>query len=144
MPDIAGLIVAALSTDYPRMARQARRNLILWSAVAILGLTAYVGAVAALAVYLSSIAGAAAALLTVAAGALTLALVLVAAILIGNRREREWQRRRAQSARAASMVNLGITALPLVLRARPLPSLAVAALAAFVVGLVMTGKKTDD
>lgn len=136
MVGLSGLVTAALTTDYGRVARQAQRNLILGAMVGILLITAYVGGVGALAFYLSTVAGPAVALLVIALGALAFALVLLAAILVSNRREREIQRRRAQAARSSALVNVGLSALPILLRARPLPSLGIAALAAFVVGLM--------
>lgn len=136
MTGLYGLVTAALTTDYGRVARQAQRNLILGSMVGLLLLTAYVGGVGALAFYLSTVAGPAVALLVIALGALAFALVLLAAILVSNRREREIQRRRAQAARSSALVNVGLSALPILLRARPLPSLVIAAAAAFAVGLM--------
>lgn len=136
MAGLSGLVTAALTTDYGRVARQAQRNLILGAMVGLLLLTAYMGGVGALAFYLSTVAGPAVALLVIALGALAFALVLLAAILVSNRREREIQRRRAQAARSSALVNVGLSALPILLRARPLPSLVIAAVAAFAVGMM--------
>lgn len=121
------LLASFIATDVAAMKRKLRRNAILYGVAFILFLTTYVLLVAALAVHLGTLWGMPVALLVVAGGALLLGLVLMACVAIANSAQ---ERRRREAAAANSNKALAITAavsaLPLLLKSKPLLLMAAA------------------
>lgn len=121
MTGLGPLLASLAAMDIAAFARKLKRNAILYAFVLLFLLTAYGLAVAALAVYLAGIWGPPIALLAVAGGALLLALILYLCVVIANASE---QRRKRESAASNSskalMMTAALTALPLLVKSRPL------------------------
>ncbi|MCQ1570915.1 hypothetical protein NFO65_09195 [Neorhizobium galegae] len=119
MASLAAMDVAAFT-------RRLKRNAILYALVLLFLLTAYGLLVAALAVYLAGIWGPPMALLAVAGGALVLALAVYMCVVIANGAEQRRKREAAASnSSKALMMTAALTALPLLVKSRPLLLVAV-------------------
>ncbi|KAB1124039.1 hypothetical protein [Neorhizobium galegae] len=119
MASLAAMDVAAFT-------RRLKRNAILYALVLLFLLTAYGLLVAALAVYLAGIWGPLMALLAVAGGALVLALAVYLCVVIANGVEQRRKREAAASnSSKALMMTAALTALPLLVKSRPLLLVAV-------------------
>jgi Ca2+/Na+ antiporter len=133
MAGLGPLLASLAAMDVAAFTRRLKRNAILYAMVLLFLLTAYGLLVAALAVYLASIWGAPMALLAVAGGALVLALAVYLWVVIANGAE---QRRKREAAASNSSKAAALTALPLLVKSRPL------LLAAVVGGLGFLATKT--
>ncbi|MGK6311764.1 hypothetical protein [Neorhizobium sp. DT-125] len=128
MAGLGPLLASLAAMDVAAFTRRLKRNAILYALALVFLLTAYALAVAALAIQLGSLWGMPIALLVVAGGALVLALVMYLWIVMENRAEaRRKQAAAASSSSKALMVTAAISALPLVMKSRPLLLASVAA-----------------
>lgn len=121
MTGLGPLLAALAAVDIAAFTHRLKRNAVLYAFALIFLLTAYALAVAALAVYLGQIWGLPTALLAVAGGALALALVMYLWVVLENRAED--RRKRAAAAANSSkalMATAAISALPLIMKSRPL------------------------
>lgn len=147
MAGLGPLLASLVAMDVAAFTRRLKRNAILYAFMLVFLLTAYALAVAALAVYLGQMWGLPMALLAVAGGALVLALVVLLWVTMENRAE---ERRKREAAAANSnkalMVTAAISALPLVMKSRPLLLVAVAAGVGFLLTRNMgaVSRDTDD
>lgn len=119
------LLASFIATDVAAMKRKFRRNAILYGIALVLFLTTYVLLVTALAVYLGTLWGTLAALLVAAGGAFLLGLIILACVAIANSAE-EKRRREAAAANSnkALAVTAAVSALPILMRSKPLLLLA--------------------
>jgi ABC-type Na+ efflux pump permease subunit len=137
MTGLGPLLASLAAMDIAAFTRKLKRNAILYAFVLLFLLTAYGLAVAALALYLAGIWGPPIALLAVAGGALVLALILYLSVAIANASEQRRKREAAASnSSKALMMTAALTALPLLVKSRPL------LLAAVVGGLGFLATKT--
>nr|WP_250809947.1 hypothetical protein [Neorhizobium tomejilense] len=137
MAGLGPLLASLAAMDVAAFTRRLKRDAILYAMVLLFLLTAYGLLVAALAVYLASIWGAQMALLAVAGGALVLALAVYLWVVIANGAEQRRKREAAASnSSKALMMTAALTALPLLVKSRPL------LLAAVVGGLGFLATKT--
>ena len=115
------VLASFAAVDIATFTRKLKRNAVLYSVALLFLLTAYVLAVTALAVYLGQIWGLPAALLSVAGGALLLAIIMVIWASAANRAE-ERRKREAASGNSsrALMITAALSALPLVMKSKPL------------------------
>ncbi|WP_152601197.1 hypothetical protein [Rhizobium sp. YS-1r] len=128
MAGLGPLLASLVAMDVAAFARRLKRNAILYAFMLVFLLTAYVLAVAALAVYLGQMWGLPMALLAVAGGALVLAFIVLLWVMMENRAEEKRKREAAAaSSNKALMVTAAISALPLVMKSRPLLLVGVAA-----------------
>jgi hypothetical protein len=127
MTALGPLLASFIATDVAAMKRRFRRNAILYGIALVLFLTTYVLLVAALAVYLGTLWGTLAALLVMAGGALLLALIMLGCVAIANSAE-EKRRRQAAAANSnrALAMTAAVSALPILMKSKPLLLLAVA------------------
>jgi hypothetical protein len=125
MTALGPLLASFIAMDVAAMKRKFKRNAILYGVAIVFFLTTYVLLVAALAVYLGTLWGTPMALLAMAGGALVLALFLVACVAIANGAEqKKKQRVAAANSNRALAVTAAISALPLLVRSKPLMLLA--------------------
>lgn len=124
MGGLAPLLASLLATDLRGFAQRTKRNAIIYAIVGLFLLTAYGTAVAALAVWLATKVSLAAALGIVALGALALALFLILFVMLKNRAE-EKRRREAAAGNRAVMVTAALSALPILMKSRPLMAAAI-------------------
>lgn len=124
MGGLAPLLATLLATDVRGFAQRTKRNVTLYAIVGLFVLTAYGTGVAALAVYLARKIGPVSALGTVAGASLLVALVIVLFISIKNNAD-EKRRREAASGSRAMMLTAAVTALPLLIKSRPLMAAAI-------------------
>lgn len=121
------LLASFIATDVAAMKRRFRRTAILYGIAAAFLTTAYVLLVAALAVHLGERWGLPMALLVIAGAMIVLALVVIAILMALNAAD---ERRKRQAAAANSQKALAMTAavsaLPLLMKSKPLMLLAVA------------------
>ncbi|MFB9949401.1 hypothetical protein ACFFP0_11110 [Rhizobium puerariae] len=147
MAGLGPLLASLAAIDIAAFTERLKRNAVLYAFAMVFLLTAYVLAVAALAVYLGQMWGLPVALLVVAGGALVLAFVMLVWIAMENRAE---ERRRREAAAANSskalMVTAALSALPLVLKSRPLLLASVAAGLGFLLmrNMGSASSQTDD
>ncbi|EUB97956.1 hypothetical protein PMI07_000516 [Rhizobium sp. CF080] len=121
MTGLGPLLASLAAMDIAAFARKLKRNAMLYAFVLLFLLTAYGLAVAALAVYLAGIWGPPIALLAVAGGALLLALIFYLCVVIANASEQRRKREAAASnSSKALMMTAALTALPLLVKSRPL------------------------
>jgi len=125
MTALGPLLASFISMDVAALKRRMRRNAIFYGIASIFLLTTYVLLVAALAVYLGGLWGTPMALLVMAGGALVLALIMVACVAIANGVEEKRRREAAavNSNRALAMT-AAVSALPLLMKSKPLMLLA--------------------
>jgi small neutral amino acid transporter SnatA (MarC family) len=121
MAGLGPLLASLAAMDVAAFTRRLRRNAILYALVLLFLLTAYGLLVAALAVYLAGIWGTSMALLAVAGGALVLAFAVYLGVVIANGAEQRRKRDAAASnSSKALMMTAALTALPLLVKSRPL------------------------
>jgi uncharacterized membrane protein (DUF485 family) len=122
------LLASFIAMDLAALKRKMKRNVALYGIAGLFLLTAYSLLVAALAVYLGRFWGAPVALLIVGVAALVLALIMVAIVVMANSAEEQRKRElaAAQSSRALAMT-AAVSAAPMVMKARPLPLILLAA-----------------
>ncbi|WP_051903758.1 hypothetical protein [Neorhizobium vignae] len=121
MAGLGPLLASLAAMDVAAFTRRLRRNAILYALVLLFVLTAYGLLVAALAVYLAGIWGTSMALLAVAGGALVLAFAVYLGVVIANGAEQRRKRDAAASnSSKALMMTAALTALPLLVKSRPL------------------------
>ncbi|WP_105385933.1 hypothetical protein [Neorhizobium alkalisoli] len=122
------LLASLAAIDIAAFMSRFRRNAILYGFALLFLLTAYALAIAALAVYLGGLWGLPTALLVVAGGALVLALFMYVAVVTANRAEARRKREvAAANSSKALMATAALSALPLVIKSRPLLFVSVAA-----------------
>lgn len=121
------VLASFAAVDIATFTRKLKRNALLYSVALLFLLTAYVLAVAALAIYLGQTLGLPIALLSVAGGAFFLALILMIWASAANRAE-ERRKREAASANSskALMMTAALSALPAVIKSKPLLMLSAA------------------
>lgn len=121
MAGIGPVLASLAAMDIAAFSRKLKRNAILYAFALIFILTAYVLGVAALAVHLGQMWGLPIALLVVAGGALVLGIFMILWVVLANKAE---ERRRRQAAAANSskalMVTAALSALPMIVKSRPL------------------------
>jgi nitrate reductase NapE component len=126
MAGLGPLLASLAAMDVAAFTRRLKRNAVLYALVLLFLLTAYGLLVAALAVYLAGIWGPPMALLAVAGGALVLAFVVYLCAVIANGAEQRRKREAAASnSSKALMMTAALTALPLLIKSRPLLLVAV-------------------
>ncbi|MDQ0136397.1 uncharacterized membrane protein YhaH (DUF805 family) [Neorhizobium galegae] len=126
MAGLGPLLASLAAMDVAAFTRRLKRNAFLYALVLLFLLTAYGLLVAALAVYLAGIWGAPMALVAVAGGALVLAFVVYLCVAIANGAEQRRKREAAASnSSKALMMTAVLTALPLLVKSRPLLLVAV-------------------
>ncbi|CDZ25962.1 hypothetical protein [Neorhizobium galegae] len=126
MAGLGPLLASLAAMDVAAFTRRLKRNAVLYALVLLFLLTAYGLLVAALAVYLASIWGPPMALLAVAGGALVLAFIVYLCAVIANASEQRRKREAAASnSSKALMMTAALTALPLLVKSRPLLLVAV-------------------
>lgn len=126
MTGLGPLLASLAAMDIAAFTRKLKRNAILYAFVLLFLLTAYGLAVAALAVYLAGIWGAPVALLAATGGALFLALIMYLCVVVANASEQRRKREAAASnSSKALMMTAALTALPLLVKSRPLLLVAV-------------------
>ncbi len=134
MTGLGPLLASFAAMDVAAFTRKLKRNAILYAFALVFLLTAYALAVAALAVYLGQIWGLPIALLSVAGGALVLGLFMFIWVALANRAE---ERRKREAAAANSskalMLTAALSALPIIIKSRPLLLASVAAGLGFLV-----------
>lgn len=143
---LAPILASLLAVDVHAMTKRLRRNAVLYAIAGLFLLTAYAAGVTALAVYLATKMHPAAAVGVVALAALVVAMVFFLAIMIGNRAEAR-RRRKAAAANSgkAMMLTAAMSALPLVIRSKPLVAVAVAGgLAMFAGSMLGGGSRSSD
>ncbi|MGK9053948.1 hypothetical protein [Neorhizobium petrolearium] len=121
MAGLGPLLASLAAMDVAAFTRRLKRNVILYALALIFLLTAYALGVAALAIQLGSLWGMPIALLVVAGGALVLALIMYLWVVMENRAEARRKREAAASSSSkALMVTAAISALPVIMKSRPL------------------------
>ncbi|WP_117192277.1 hypothetical protein [Rhizobium terrae] len=134
MTGLGPLLASLAAMDIAAFISKLKRNAILYAIALVFLLTAYALAVAALAVYLGQIWGLPVALLAVAGGALVLGLVIILwAALANHAEERRKREAAASNSSKALMLTAALSALPLVIKSRPLLMASVAAGLGFLV-----------
>jgi hypothetical protein len=125
MTGLGPLLASFIAMDLAAMKRRLRRNAILYGIAILFLLTTYGLLVAALAVWLGSIWGLPMALLVMAGGAMALALVTIASVSLANS-SAERKRREAAAANSsrALAVTAAVSALPILMKSKPLLLLA--------------------
>jgi len=120
------LLTSFIAMDVAALKRKIRRNAILYGIAAAFLWTAYGLLVAALAVYLGERWGLPIAMLVVAGGMIVMALFILACVMILNAAEERRKKRvaAANSQRALAMT-AAVSALPLLMKSKPLLLLAV-------------------
>ncbi|WP_377296745.1 hypothetical protein [Rhizobium sp. SGZ-381] len=124
MGGLAPLIASLVSMDMRSTVHRLRRNTVLYAIAALFVLTAYGAGVAAFAVYLATMMSIAAALGIVALLALAVALLVFSIVLLKNRAD-ERRRREQAAGNRALMITAAVSALPILLKSRPLAAAAV-------------------
>ncbi|TWF52105.1 hypothetical protein [Neorhizobium alkalisoli] len=122
------LLASLVAVDMGSMKRRIRRNAILYGIAFAFFLTAYCLLVTALALYLGERWGLSIALLAIAGGMIVLALILIGSAAIANSMEAKRRREAAQAASAqAMMVTAALSAVPSVIKSKPLMAVTIAA-----------------
>jgi hypothetical protein len=134
MTGLGPLLASLAALDIASLTARLKRNAVLYGFALIFLFTAYVLLVAALAVYLGQTWGMPVALVVVAGGALLLGLIMFLWVALANRAE---QRRKRVAAAAggnkALMMTAALSALPVLVKSRPLLLASVAAGLGFLV-----------
>jgi ABC-type Na+ efflux pump permease subunit len=134
MTGLGPILASFAAMDIAAFRRKMKRNVFLYAFAILFLLTAYVLAVAALAIHLGQMWGLPVALLSVAGGALVLGLFMFLWVAMANRAE---ERRKREAAAANSskalMVTAALSALPMLVKSRPLMLASVAAGLGFLV-----------
>jgi uncharacterized protein with PQ loop repeat len=121
------LVASFIAMDVAAMKRKIRRNAILYGIAAAFLWTAYGLLVAALAIHLGERWGLPIAMLVIAGGMIVMALFIIAIVMMLNAAEERRKRREAaaNSQRALAMT-AAVSALPLLMKSKPLMLLAIA------------------
>ncbi|MGE7367523.1 hypothetical protein ACQKKX_00420 [Neorhizobium sp. NPDC001467] len=140
MGGLAPIVASLLAVDIHAFTKRLRRNAVLYAIAGFFMLTAYAAGVTAFGIYLATMMHPAVAAAVVAFAAFIVALIFFAAVMLANRAE-EKRKRQAAAANSgkAMMVTAAITALPMVIRSRPLAAVAIAGGLAMVLGRTFTG-----
>ncbi len=144
MGGLAPILASLLAVDIHAFTKRIRRNAILYAIAGFFMLTAYAAGVTALGIYLATMMDPAAAAAVVAFAAFIVALIFFCAVMISNRAE-EKRRRQAAAANSgkAMMLTAAMTALPMVIRSKPLAAVAIAGGLALVLGKTLGGGPGD-
>ncbi|WP_312222378.1 hypothetical protein [Rhizobium rhizoryzae] len=124
MGALAPLLASLLTSDVRGFAQRTKRNVILYAIAALFALTAYGTGIAALAVYLARKIGPVTALASVAGGSLLIVLIILLAVSIKNKAD-EKRRREAAAGSRAMMLTAAVSALPLLVKSKPLMAAAI-------------------
>jgi len=128
MTGLGPLLASLAAVDIAAFTRKLKRNAILYAFALVFLLTAYALAVAALAIYLGQMWGLPIALLVVAGGALVLGLFMFLWVALANRAEERRKREAAATnSSKALMMTAALSALPILIKSRPLLLASVAA-----------------
>lgn len=142
MMRLAPLLASFAAMDVATLTHRLKRNAVFYGLAMLFLLTAYILAVAALAVRLGQIWGLPIALIVIAGGSLVLAGVLMLWVSAISRAEARRKRETAASQSSkALMLTAGLSALPLIIKSRPL---LLAATAAGIGFLAMRGSGRPD
>lgn len=145
MGGLAPILASLLAVDIGAFTKRMRRNAVLYAIAGFFMLTAYVAGVTALGIYLATMMHPAAAAAVVAFAAFIVALIFFLAIMLSNRAE---QKRRRQAAAAnsgkAMMLTAAMSALPMVIRSKPLAAVAIAGGLAMVLGKTLGGSGSSN
>lgn len=134
MTGLGPLLASLAAMDIAAFTRKLKRNAILYAFALVFLLTAYALAVAALAVYLGQVWGLPVALLAVAGCALVLGLFMFIWVALANRAEERRKREAAATnSSKAMMMTVALSALPILVKSRPLLLASVAAGLGFLV-----------
>lgn len=145
MAGLGPLLASLAAMDLAAFTRRLKRNAALYALVLLFLLTAYGLLVAALAVYLAGIWWTPMALLAVAGGALVLALAVYLWVVIANSAEQRRKREAAASnSSKALMMTAALTALPLLVKSRPLLLVAAVAGLGFLATRTMGASSRQD
>ncbi len=127
MAGLGPLLASFIAMDVAALKRKLKRNAIFYGLALVFLLTTYGLLVAALAVYLATLWGTLVALLVTAGGTLVLALIMIACVALANSatEKRRKEAAAANSGRALA-VTAAVSALPLLLKSKPLLVLAAA------------------
>ncbi len=121
------LIASFIATDVTAMKRKIKRNAILYGIAAAFLWTAYGLLVAALAIHLGERWGLPVAMLVIAGGMIAMALFIIACVMMANAAdERRKKRIAAANSQKALAMTAAVSALPLLMKSKPLLLLAVA------------------
>jgi hypothetical protein len=121
------LIASFIATDVAALKRKIRRNAILYGIAAAFLWTAYGLLVAALAITLGERWGLPVAMLVIAGGMIVMALIIIACVMIINSAEgRRKEREAAANGQRALAMTAAVSALPLLMKSKPLMLLAAA------------------
>lgn len=144
MGGLAPILASLLAVDIHAFTKRIRRNAVLYAIAGFFMLTAYAAGVTALGIYLATMMDPAAAAAVVAFAAFIVALIFFCAVMISNRAE-EKRRRQAAAANSgkAMMLTAAMTALPMVIRSKPLAAVAIAGGLALVLGKTLGGGSGD-
>ncbi len=142
MTGLGPLLASLVAVDIAALMRRLKKNAILYGFALLFLLTAYVLAIAALAVHLGQSWGLPLALLVAAGGALVLALVMLFWIMAQNQAEARRRREAAAvNSNKALMVTAAVSALPLVLKSKPVLLASIAAGLGFAATRAMGGRR---
>ncbi len=121
MMGLGPLIASFAAMDIAAFTERLKRNIMLYGLAALFVLTAYVLGVAALAVHLSQFWGLPIALLVVAGGALLLAVIFYLSVTLTARAEVKRKKQAvAANSRKTLALTAALTAVPLLLKSKPL------------------------
>jgi len=143
MGGLAPLLMSLVSMDLRSTVQRLRRNTLLYAIAALFVLTAYGAGVAAFAVYLATMMSIAAALGIVALMAIAVALLLLSVVLLKNRVD-ERRRREQAAGNRALMITAAVSALPILLKSRPLAAAAVVSGIALLATRFLGARSDDD
>lgn len=140
MGGLAPILASLLAVDIHAFTKRIRRNAVLYAIAGFFMLTAYAAGVTALGIYLATMMHPAAAAAVVAFAAFIVALIFFLAVMLSNRAE-EKRRRQAAAANSgkAMMLTAAMSALPMVIRSKPLAAVAIAGGLAMVLGKTLGG-----
>ncbi|WP_137131441.1 hypothetical protein [Rhizobium sp. FY34] len=142
MGGLAPLLASLLAVDMRATLRRTRRTALFSAIAGLFLLTAYGAGVAAITVWLSTQMSMVAALGLVAIFALTIALILIAVLMMKNRAD-ERRRREASAGNRTLMITAAFSALPFLMKSRPLMAAALTGGAALL-ALRLLGGSSDD
>jgi hypothetical protein len=124
MGGLAPLLASLLAVDMRATVGRLRRTAVFYAIAGLFILTAYGAGVAALAIYLSTMMHPAAAFGLIALVSLIIALIVVGILALKNKAE-ERHRREAAAGNRTLMVTAALSALPIMMKSRPLMAAAV-------------------
>lgn len=136
------MLASLLAADVKGFAQRTKRNVIVYAFVGLFLLTAYGAGIAALAVWLATMMSLAEALGIVAAASIVIALIMILFVVLKNRAD-EKKRREAAAGSRAMMLTAAVTALPLLMKSKPLMAAAISG-GVGLVALKLLGGRHDD